>query len=87
MPNTKSAERRARNSARKHTQNRAIKSRIKTLETSYRALVAAGKKDEASKALSGVFSAYDKAAKVGTVPKATASRKKSRLSLALKAAK
>ena len=85
MPNTKSAERRARNSARKHAQNRSIKSRLKTLEASYRGLLAAGKKDEAAAALRAVSSAFDKAAKTGAVHAATANRKKSRLALALQA--
>lgn len=38
-------------------------------------------KEDAAKALQGVVSALDKAAKTGTVPKARASRKKSRLAL------
>ena len=46
MPNTKSAERRMRNSARKEAQNRSIKSRIRTLERKYATVVAAGNKEE-----------------------------------------
>jgi small subunit ribosomal protein S20 len=87
MPNTKSAERRMRNSARKRAHNRSIKSRLHSLEKGYLALVTAGKKDEAAKALSGISSAFDKAAKKGTVHRSTASRKKSRLALRLVAAK
>jgi small subunit ribosomal protein S20 len=83
MPNTKSAERRMRNSARKHEQNRSLKSRLKTLEAKYRALLEAGKKDEAATALRAVHSAFDKAAKTGTIHRATASRKKSRLAVGL----
>ena len=83
MPNTKSAERRMRNSARKHLQNRSIKSRLHTLEKSYLTLVGAGKKDDATKALQAVTSAFDKAAKSGVVHRATADRKKSRLALRL----
>ncbi len=83
MPNTKSAERRMRNSARKQVRNRSAKSRLKTLETKYRALVSAGKKDEATQTLREVASAYDKAAKTRVVHPATASRKKSRLAAAL----
>ena len=45
MPNTKSAERRIRNSARKQAQNRAIKSRLHSLERKYLALVSAGQED------------------------------------------
>ena len=87
MPNTKSAERRARSSARKHDHNRSIAKRLKTLESNYRAILGAGRKEEAVKALRQVHSAYDKAAKSGVVHKATASRKKSRLASSLNAAK
>jgi small subunit ribosomal protein S20 len=83
MPNTKSAERRARNSARKRLHNRSIKSRLHTLEKGYLGLVTAGKKDEAAKALKDITSAFDKAAKVGVVHRSTADRKKSRLALRL----
>jgi small subunit ribosomal protein S20 len=82
MPNTKSAERRMRNSERKHLHNRSIISRLRKLEKDYRTLVTAGKKDEAAKALTGVNSAMDKAVKSGVVHRATANRKKSRLTLA-----
>jgi small subunit ribosomal protein S20 len=87
MPNTKSAERRMRNSARKQSRNRSTKSRLHTLETSYLELVKAGKKDEAAKALRAVSSALDKATKTSALHKATAARKKSRLALRLNAAK
>lgn len=85
MPNTKSAERRARVSARRQSRNRSVKSRLGTLERKYRALAAAGKKDEAAQALRAATSALDKAAKRGVIPKGRADRKKSRLSLRLKA--
>ena len=83
MPNTKSAERRMRNSARKHAHNRSIKSRLHTLERKYLTLITAGKKADAAAALRNVTSAFDKAAKTGVLHKATADRKKSRLSLRL----
>lgn len=83
MPNTKSAERRMRNSARKRLQNRSIKSRLHTLEKNYLSLLGTGKKDDAAKALRDVASAFDKAAKSGVVHKATADRKKSRLTVRL----
>lgn len=87
MPNTKSAERRMRSSARKNAQNRSIKSRLHTLEKKYAALVTAGKKEDAAKALKDVSSAFDKAAKRGVVHKGTANRKKSRLSIRLNSVK
>jgi small subunit ribosomal protein S20 len=83
MPNTKSAERRMRNSARKNLRNRSIKSRIHTLETGYLELLSAGKKEDAAKGLRVLSSAYDKASKAGVVHRATADRKKSRLALRL----
>jgi small subunit ribosomal protein S20 len=87
MPNTKSAERRMRSSARKHSQNSSIKSRLHTLEKNYLALLSGGKKEDAAKALRDVTSAFDKAAKLGVVHRSMASRKKSRLSTRLNALK
>jgi small subunit ribosomal protein S20 len=87
MPNTKSAERRMRNSARKQQHNRAIKSRLHTLERGYLELLSSGKKGDAAKAFQSISSAFDKAAKSGVVHRATANRKKSRLALRLAAAK
>lgn len=83
MPNTKSAERRMRNSERKQQQNRRVKSSLRRLEKEYRAAVTAGKKDEAAKLLPAVHSAFDKAAKTGVLPRPTVNRKKSRLAVAL----
>jgi small subunit ribosomal protein S20 len=83
MPNTKSAQRRMRSSVRKRRRNQSAKASLKTLEKKYGLLVAAGKKDEAAVALRSVSSAFDKAAKKGVIPKATASRKKSRLTVRL----
>jgi small subunit ribosomal protein S20 len=87
MPNTKSAERRMRSSARKQAANKSVKSRLHTLEKKYLDLLNSGKKDEASKAYQGISSAFDKAAKTGVVHKSTANRKKSRLALQLAKAK
>jgi small subunit ribosomal protein S20 len=83
MPNTKSAERRMRNSATKQLRNRSVKSRLKSLEKRYTAALTTGKKDEATTALRASLSAFDKAVKFGVVPRATANRKKSRLTLRL----
>jgi small subunit ribosomal protein S20 len=87
MPNTKSAERRMRNSARKQVENKATKSRLKTLERNFLASVKAGKKDEAAHAFRAASSGLDKAAKVGAIHSSTASRKKSRLGTRLAALK
>jgi small subunit ribosomal protein S20 len=83
MPNTKSAERRMRNSARKHLRNQSVKSRLHNLETGYAKLLGAGKKDEAVETLRQLSSALDKAAKRGVIHRARANRSKSRLSIRL----
>ncbi len=83
MPNTKSAERRMRSNERKHLHNRSIISRLRGLEKTYRASLTAGKKDDAAKAFRNVASAYDKAVKSKVLTRGTASRKKSRLQVAL----
>lgn len=79
MPNTKSAERRMRNSARKQLHNHSVKSRLKTLEKKFLGLVTESKKDEAATALREISSALDKAAQTNVLHWATANRKKSRL--------
>ena len=84
MPNTKSAERRMRNSARKHLRNKGVKSRLRTLEKKFLAATAAGRKEDAAATYRVVCSALDKAARGGAIPKPTANRKKSRLALSLK---
>ncbi len=83
MPNTKSAERRMRNSERKHQHNRSILSHLRKMEKSYRELISAGKKADAAKALSGVLSCYDKAVKSNVLTRPAANRKKSRSTAAL----
>jgi small subunit ribosomal protein S20 len=83
MPNTKSAERRVRNSVRKQAANKSRKSSVKRLEKKYLELVDTGKKDEASKVLRAVSSALDKAAKTGVIHASNASRRKSRLTVRL----
>lgn len=83
MPNTKSAERRMRSSARRQLHNQAIKNRLKTLEKKFLASTAGGKKAEATEVLRSLIAAFDKAAKSGVVHANTVSRKKSRLTLKL----
>lgn len=87
MPNTKSAERRVRNSARRAGTNRRSKSRLKTLERRLNDAMKSGKKEETAKAFRDVASAFDKAAKNGVIHWAKANRKKSRLAIALKRVK
>ncbi len=85
MPNTKSAERRMRSTARRQLHNRTVKSRIKTLERKYLETLQTGKKDDATVAYRSMTSALDKAAKVGIIHWSKADRKKSRLGLRLAA--
>ena len=87
MPNTKSAERRTRSSARQHLHNQRIKSRLKTLESNLNTALEGGKKEEAAQALKRAVSALDKAAKSGVIHWAAANRKKSRLWLRVAAKK
>ena len=87
MPNTKSAERRVRNSARKQLRNLGIRSRLSTMAKNYLEIVKSGNKEAAVVALRAVSSTLDKAAKSGVVHKATANRRKSRLALHLNRAK
>ena len=75
-----------RNSARKQLHNRSIKTRLHNLERKYTELLDGGKKEEAVTALRDLSSAFDKAAKTGVVNRPMVNRKKSRLSLRLKAA-
>jgi len=83
MPNTKSAAKRVRSSSRKAAQNQATKSRVRTAERKFKASVAAGKATDAKVGLTAASSAYSKAAKLGVIKARTASRKRSRLQLAL----
>jgi small subunit ribosomal protein S20 len=87
MPNTKSAERRMRNSARKNSRNRTVKARLHTLERSYLETLSAGKKEDAAKQLPTLSSAFDKAVKAGVMHRVAANRKKSRLAIRLAKAK
>ena len=76
-----------RNSARKRLQNHSIKTRLHNLERTFAELLAAGKKEQAAASFRLLSSAFDKAVKTGVVNRPMASRKKSRLSLRLNAAK
>jgi len=83
MANTKSAERRTRANERKRLSNRTTLSRVRKAEKAYQTALAAGKKDDAAKALRTAASAFDKAVKKGTIKRGLADRKKSRLTLKL----
>ncbi|MBI5139764.1 30S ribosomal protein S20 [Candidatus Nomurabacteria bacterium] len=83
MPITKSAKKAIRGSLRKKAVNDARKGEMKELIKKFEKL-SRKDKTEASKMLSQVFSAIDKAKKTGIIKKNNASRKKSRLSKLVK---
>ena len=87
MPNTKSAERRMRNSARKNLHNRSISSNLRRVEKEFRAVVAAGKKDEAAKLLVQSQRVIDLIVAKGVLHRNAGDRHKSRLAHALKGMK
>lgn len=84
MPITKGAKKALRSSEKKKIFNtrrkRSLKEVVKKIET----LVKEGKGKEAKEELPKAYKALDKAAKMNTIKKNTASRKKSRLSKAIK---
>lgn len=85
MANSKSAEKRARQTLARTQRNRAIKSRIRTARRRVDDALESGDADKAKAAASSVCSAVDKAAKSGAIHKNAASRLKSRLHKAVAA--
>lgn len=83
MANHKSAEKRARVSARRNDINTQTMARVRTLEKQVRKAITAKDKDQSAKALVAFESGIAKAAQKGRVPTRTASRKVSRLSKAI----
>ncbi len=79
MPVTKSAARAMRVSAKKHEQNRATESALKTKMTQAEKLVASGDIKAAKKAVNEAVSSLDRAADKGVIHAKNASRRKSRL--------
>jgi small subunit ribosomal protein S20 len=84
MPITKSAKKALRQSQKRRLFNQRRSRTMKSLLKKIREFIAENKKEEALKLLSQVYQALDKAAKGGVIKKNTASRKKSRLSKAIK---
>ena len=83
MANIKSAKKRVLTSAKRADRNQAIKSAVKTEIKKVRAAIEAGNKAEAEEALRVATSEISKAASKGIYHKNTASRKISRLTLAV----
>lgn len=86
MPITKGAKKALRASERKAVFNLRRKRAMKDEVKNVRDLVKAGKVDDAQKSLPAAYKALDKAAKMNTITKNHASRKKSRLAQAVKKA-
>ena len=83
MANTKSAAKRARQTATRTVANRRSLNIVKTQLRAVREVVKTGKKDEARAAARAFFSSLDKAAKAGRVHRNTANRHKARINKTL----
>lgn len=83
MANIKSAKKRILVDRRNAERNKAIKSKVKTAIKGVDAAIAAEDKDAASKALTTAISEINRAASKGVFHKKTASRKISRITVAV----
>ena len=83
MPNIKSAKKRVVVNEKKNTQNRMIKSSIKTAIRKFNAALAAGDAEAAEKLLPETVSIIDSAASKGVIHKNNAAHKKSRMTVTL----
>lgn len=83
MANIKSAKKRILVERRNAAKNKAIKSRVKTAVKKVDAAIAANDKAAAATALTAAISEIDRAATKGVFHKKTASRKISRMSIAV----
>lgn len=79
MPNTKSAEKRIRQTEKRTARNRRIKSMVKTSIRRFEEAVQSGDADSARIKLLSASRQIDKAAAKGVLHKNTAARKKSKL--------
>ena len=87
MPNIKSAKKRVVVAEKKNTQNRMIKSAVKTAIKKFNAALAAGDAEAAEKLLPETVSVIDSAASKGILHKNNAANKKSALAKNLNALK
>lgn len=87
MPIIKSAIKRVEVNARQRQENRGPKSQLATGLKKFRALVEAGKIEEAEKLLPETVSLVDVSARKGIITKENADRKKARLATMLEKAK
>ncbi len=83
MANIKSAKKRILTDAKKAERNLAIRTGVKSAVKKVRVAIESGNKEEAQKALLAATSTIDKAESKGIIKKNTASRKVSRLAVAV----
>ncbi len=76
MANSKSAQKRARQSAKRGIVNRSVKARVRTARKAVNDAIASGAKDDATAQLQALASVADKAAKKGVIHKNSADRLK-----------
>ena len=76
MANSKSAQKRARQSAKRGIVNRSVKARVRTARKAVNDAIASGAKDDATAQLQALVSVADKAAKKGVIHKNSADRLK-----------
>ena len=81
MANIKSAAKRIKVIDRQTLENKSLKTKIATYVKKYKVAVDNGDKEASAKLLSETFSLIDSAVSKGILQKATANRKKARLSL------
>jgi small subunit ribosomal protein S20 len=79
MAHTRSALKKIRQAERRRRRNQMIRSRVKTLIKKARALIEAGRLEQAGLAVGNAVSALDKAAEKGVLHRNNAARRKSRL--------
>ena len=80
MANIKSAKKRIKVIDRQTLENKSLKTKIATYVKKYKVAVDNAEKENAAQLLSETFSLIDTAVSKGTLQKATANRKKARLS-------
>jgi small subunit ribosomal protein S20 len=79
MAQRKSAIKSVKTNEERHVRNKAVKSKLKTINRTFDETLESGKIDEAKAMLPGLYSEYDKAAKKRVIKVPTADRHKSRL--------
>ena len=79
MPQHKSAMRRVKRSEKEKLQNKIYRSKFKNLTKKINRALEEGNVESANEMLPKAFSAIDRAAKIGTIHKNQAARRKSRL--------